>query len=316
MLATRESVRNDLRIYMSRAGCGLREFSDRAGYAYQTMRQFASGSKFGTASETGQTAQKLAEFMAANPPALPEFPGSLADGRSHLYETEATRAMRGLIDDAREGVWGTCYGPAGAQKTFLFETVHAESVREPNPWFAMVPAVERMSPRMILREINRAIAAPYAWQATTLRDSILYELRRRKNPVAVVIDEAQLLYPCVETLECLRRLGDLSRGRMGIIVAGNEEVVTLFEPRRHSSMEQWRSRIEQRSIRVLGPSKEEARKMVRSEIPGLNDAQVDFVIAKAIVEDPLPPKKRYVNMRRLFNALRDFKRERARQKVQ
>jgi len=311
MIATRDQVRQDLRVWMARTGWSLQEIAEGSGYARQTLAQFVSGARFGDASDQGETAQKLAGFLAANPAPLPEFPPG------KFYETESTRAMRGLVADAREGVWGTCYGPAGAQKSFLFETVYAESVREENPWCALVTVPDMgMTPRGLLAEIARAMGAPYAWQTSSLRRAILYELRRRQVSLAVVIDEAQRLYPMLDTLECLRGLGDLAHGRLGILVVGNEDVLNLFEPRRRSSMEQWRSRIEQRRMRVLGPTEREARQIATSELGAMSEKQLEFLMEKSSVTDPLSPKRRYVNMRRLFNAMRDYRRERAKQKVQ
>jgi type II secretory pathway predicted ATPase ExeA len=307
MLPTREQVRADLRIYMSRTQMSLPEIAAGMGYKEQTVKQFVSRAKFGTAMDTGETVQKIAAFMAENPPELPAFPG-------RIYETEGTRAMRDLIADSREGIWGTCYAPYGAQKTFLFQTVFAESAREAIPWFALVEAVERMSPRMLLAAIARAIAAPYAKCATQLRDAVLGELRRRRAPVVVVIDEAQLLYPMIDTLECLRRLGDLARGLVGVIVAGNEQVVNLFEPRRRTSMGQWRSRVEQRRLRVYGPNEAEAREIARQELGiSLSDRKIDILVKRSLDTDPLPKEdgtqQKYVNLRRMFNAIRDYRRE-------
>lgn len=284
MLQTREQVRADLLAYKSRTGWSNTEIAERSGFAPRTIIQFMSRARFGTAEETGETAQKLAAFIIENPPELPAFPG-------RIYETEGTRAMRELIADAREGIWGTLYAPYGAQKTFLFETVFAESSRGAEPWFALVEAVERMSPRMLLAEIGRAIAAPYAFATTAMRDSILYTLRRRKEPIVVVIDEAQLLYPMIDTLECLRRLGDLSRGRVGVVVAGNEQVMNLFEARRRTSMGQWRSRVEQRRLRVYGPSEAEARDIAQQEAGPLSDRQLDFLIGKSTDTDPLSEER-------------------------
>jgi type II secretory pathway predicted ATPase ExeA len=308
MLQTREQVRADLRVYMSRSRLGLSEIAARSGYSHQTLLQFVSQGRFGTSWDVGETAQRLASFMLENPAPLPAFPG-------RIYETIGTGAMRELIAEGREGVWGTLYAPYGAQKTFLFETVFAESAREPEPWFALVETVERMSPRQLLSQISRAIAAPYAQYTTELRDSILGELRRRKSAIVVVIDEAQLLYPMIDTLECLRRLGDLARGLVGVIVAGNEQVVTLFEARRRTSMGQWRSRVEQRRLRVYGPSEAEGREIARQEFGGaLNERQIDLLLTRSTDTDPLPDEKgqrrTYINLRRMFNALRDYRRKR------
>src|SRR5690242_1680386 len=210
----RDQVREQVRIYMSRTGMSMRELADRAGYAQRTVNQFLSASRYGDAE--GQTAaRRLMQFMADNPAEPPELPGT-------LYETEATREMDRMIEHAAAGGWGTVYGPAGAQKTFLLEYRAAEAARSEEADLVLVGADPSLSPRVLLGRIARGLAAPYAQQTESLREAIVYTLRRRKNPVAVVIDEAQLLYDRIDTLETLRRLGDKARGRMGILVAGNE----------------------------------------------------------------------------------------------
>ncbi len=309
MPETREQVRSDLRVYMMKTGMELNEIAEFVGYSGQTLRQYASRGQFGDAEETGKTTQKIAAWMRDNPAQLPEFPGT-------LYETAGTRLMRETITEAREeAVWGTVYAPYGGQKIFLFQTVLAESAREEGPdanWFALVETFERMTPHQLLKQIARAIAAPYAQFTARLREAILWTLRRRRSPIVVVIDEGQLLYSMIDTLECLRRLADLSRGRMGVIVAGNEQVLKLFSARRNTSMGQWRSRVEQRRVRVFGPTQAEGRKIARAEIPGLTDSQIDRLIEGSMDDDPLPDdrgrKLRYVNLRRLFNAMRDYRR--------
>lgn len=303
---TRDRVRDQLRVYMSRTGWSAREIADRAGYAMRTVNQFMSGAKYGDAQ--GETAaRRLAQFMAENPAELPELPG-------RLYETEATREMDRMIEHAVAGGWGTVYGPAGAQKTFLLEYRAAESAHREETDLVLVGADPSLSPRGLLGRIARGVAAPYAQQTEPLRDAILYTLRRRKNPVGLVIDEAQLLYPRIDTLETLRRLGDKSRGRIGILVAGNEQVLELFKPRRNVYFEQWRSRIEQEEAHVLGPKASEARRILAAEIPGIKDAAADEVVGSTTVTDPLT-KRDYVNARRLFNTIRAMQRTAARKKM-
>jgi len=303
--ASREDVRQALRIYMSRTGWSLAEIAGRSGYAHQTLKQFASGGKFGTAAEeNGLTAARLSAFMAENAAPLPELPG-------RLYETEATRQMDSMLDHARAGGWGTLYGPAGAQKTFLLEYRAAEAARDGEPAVCLVGAEPDLSPRGLLARIAMGLAAPYACQTDALRQAVIYTVRLRKAPVALVIDEAQLLYNRIDTLETLRRLGDALRRRLGILVAGNEQVTKLFEPRRRNYFEQWRSRIEQEKARVLGPTAAEARQMVAGEIPQANASQIEAAIEDSTVSDPLSEKK-YVNARRLFNTIEAFQRGRNR----
>jgi type II secretory pathway predicted ATPase ExeA len=295
----RENVRHDLRVYMSKTGWGISELAYRSGYAPRTLLQFMSTARYGDAQ--GQSAARnLARFMRENPAELPEFPG-------RLYETEATRAMDRLIDHAVEGGWGTVYGPAGAQKTFLLEYRAAEAARSEECELVLVGADPALSPRALLGRIARGVAAPYAQQSEPLREAVLYTLRRRKRPVAIVIDEAQLLHSRIDTLETLRRLGDKSRGRIGILVAGNEQVLQLFEPRRNVYFEQWRSRVEQEEAHVLGPNEAEARKILAAEVPGIKAAAADEIVAGTKVQDPLT-KRNYVNARRLFNTIRTMQR--------
>jgi transcriptional regulator with XRE-family HTH domain len=303
--ATREQVSERLRIYMSRTGLTAMEIAYRSGYSTQTLRQFISGGRFGSPpTEAGPTAAKLAAWLNSNPAPLPEFPGK-------LYETDATREMDRMLAHAASSGWGILYGPAGAQKTFLLKFRVAESAREAEPWLVLVDGEDDMSPRVLLSRIAQGLGAPYAWGVEPLREAIFYTLRRRKDPVAIVIDEAQLLYSRVDTLETLRRLADRAMGKVGILVCGNEQVIYLFEKRRNNYFEQWRSRIEQDSARVLGPSVAESRKIGAAEVPDIKPAALEAIIEGATVADPVS-KGKYVNARRLFNALRAFQRGRKR----
>lgn len=213
-----------------------------------------------------------------------------------------------LLGKVSRGGWATLYGPDGAQNTFLLRYRGVEAARETEPWLALVEADYGMSPRALLARIAQAIAAPYAQTSEPLRRAILGTLRGRKAPLAVAIDEAQLLYKRIDTLEMLRRLGDAAGGRMGILVAGNEQVKkTLFEPRRSTYFEQWRSRIEQIEIQVLGPTRGEARAMLEGELGNLaTEKRVEFVLGRCEVTDPISGRK-YSNARRLSHCIRDMR---------
>lgn len=296
----RDTVREQARIYMSKAGISMRELAERAGYAQRTVVQFLSGARYGSA-RGESAARNLARFMERNPAPLPDFPGK-------LYETEATREMDRLIEHASCGGWGTVYGPAGAQKSFLLEYRFAEAARSPESSMVLVDADPRMSPCALLARIARGIGAPYAQRTESLRDAIIYTLRRRRRPLAVIVDEAQFLYKCIDTLETLRRLGDKNRGRMGILVVGNEEVLELFKPRRGLYFEQWRSRVQQEEAHVLGPKASEARRMVAGEFPGIKPAVTEEIIAQTTVWDP-EARKHYINARRLFLTIEKMRKE-------
>jgi type II secretory pathway predicted ATPase ExeA len=289
---------------MSRSGFGLRELADRTGIAHRTLLWFLRGAW--DRNGIGLTvAQALLDYIAANPVPLPEVPGK-------LYETAATREMDKLLYYIARGHWGTLYGPAGAQKTFLLEYRAAELARrsDENPIVYIRTTASGMSPTVLLGYIGQALRAPWAQHAHGLLRSVLDVVRRRRSPVAIVIDEAQQLYSRIDTLETLRALGDLAGTRIGILVAGNEQVLRLFEPRKNIHFEQWRSRIDQKEVRVLGPSGVEARSMVLGEIPTASDRQIEAILAGCAVKDPIS-KHDYINVRRLFNALREIREARA-----
>ena len=115
--------------------------------------------------------------------------------------------------------------------------------------------------------------------------------RRRRSPLALLIDEAQHLYRVVDTLETVRDLGDKARGKVGILISGNEAVLRLFEPRRGVYFEQWRSRIEQKTARLTGLTGPECRQIVAAELGSLKHET----------------GQHYYSARRLFHAIRDFR---------
>jgi hypothetical protein len=294
METTRGQVRRDLRVYMSRTGLDLHRIADETGFAHRSLIQFTSGARYG-AGDGADTAATLKKFMDAHPWQPPDLPG-------RLYETAATREMDDLIAYCRRGRWATLYGPAGGQKSFLLEYRAAEAAREAEPCLFWIPIPGRMTPAAILRKISMAVSAPYAQSADALRESIIYTVRARRSPLVLALDEMDLIEKDVDTLETLRRLGDLLRGKLGLIVAGNEQIISLFRPRQGRYFEQWRSRIEQRELRVLGPSREEARGMVTAELAVATDAQIRGLLDDCTVADPLSRKK-YISARRMFFAI-------------
>jgi hypothetical protein len=171
-----------------------------------------------------------------------------------------------------------------------------------------------MTPTVLLRRIAAAIGGGYAAYCDGMRSSVLHALRKRKTALAIVLDEAQHLYRAVDTLETLREVGDLGRQRVGILVAGNEQVMQIFSPRRNVHFEQWRSRAQQKEMRVLGPSRDEARRMLRGELGELKEETAKLILDQCAVQDPVSGSE-YVSARRLFNSIRDFREARERKKA-
>src|SRR5208283_1516678 len=189
----------------------------------------------------------------------------------------------------------------------------AESAAEPS--IALVEISGPMTPWGLLGRIAQEVSAPFAQSTEGLRNSILWAVRSRKTPLALILDEADLLYKSVDALEVLRRLGDAlpvrpGRPGLGLLVAGNEDILRLFEPRRENFFGRWRDRIEQKEVRVLGPSKAEARDIARTELgEGLPAQVIDEPVERCTVKDPVSGKQ-YVSTHRLFHALDAFRRKR------
>ena len=64
MEVTREQVRKDLRVWMSRTGMDLHRIADETGFAHRSLIQFASGARYG-AGDGADTAAALKSFMEA-----------------------------------------------------------------------------------------------------------------------------------------------------------------------------------------------------------------------------------------------------------
>jgi len=306
-MVTRDEARGELHAYMSRTGLTLAELAERIGYSPYSLRQFSSVAHYGDG-DGHLTAEAIQRWIAENPSPTPELPGA-------LYETAATRQMDGLLAHVRRGGWGVLYGPSGAQKSFLLEYRAAEAAGDLEPSIVYIRASPSgMTPNVLLRRVAAALGAPYAQYTDGIRQSVLYAIRKRRSSLALVMDEADALYKWVETLETLREIGDLARARpgrpgVGILVAGNERVTEIFENRRGVYFEKWRGRIQQQELRVLGPTPEEARRMLEGELGEVKETTARVIVDGCAVKDPIS-RKEYVNVHRLFNAIRDFREER------
>jgi DNA transposition AAA+ family ATPase len=307
-MTAREEMRQSVTAYMGRTGLSLGELAARIGYSRNSLLQLNSEAKYGTSD--GETAARtVLEFLKTNPPEAPALPGTL-----HL--TRNVRTIDQMISEAKRGTWVILYGPPGTQKSFVFEYRQAESMAASlEPGVAYIYASMNMAPLSLLREIAMALGAYLGRDRSITMRNILYTLRRRKTPVALVIDEAQHLAKRLDTLEILREVGD--RGRIGLLLAGHDNVLDLFEMRgSRGQLEQWRSRVEQKKRRLPGLSEDEAENIVRAELGSLPALVLKDAVDGATVTDErapvMPGRQRptYVSARRLFNSIRDFKQKR------
>lgn len=287
-----------MRIYQSRTGLSLPDLAARMGYAHRTLIQFVSGARYGDA-EGESTAEAVRRFLGENSPPAPEPPPG------KLYPAQNLRVCDEMIRYCLGGRWGVLYGPAGGGKSFNFECRAAQAFeRTIEPAIVYIYASPEISLHALLKRMAAGLGAPYAYSVDTRREHILWALRRRKDPVALILDEAQNLRGRIDTIEVLREIGD--RGRVGILVTGHDELFQVFQPRKGMQFEQWRSRIEQKKRRVLGLSEAEAREILSGELGSLPEPTVKAFVEPATVED-FQSHKSYVSARRLSNAIKDFR---------
>jgi DNA transposition AAA+ family ATPase len=281
-----------------RTGLSVGQIAVRMGYARHSLIQYASRARYGD-SNGADTARRVLDFIQANPPEAPDFPGT------KLYDTENVRVIDREIANARRGHFTLVYGPAGTQKSFVFEWRTAEAWRQAlEPGVVYIYADPDMTPLALLQEIALGLGAQVGVNRHTALRAILYTLRHRKSPVALIIDEAQHLAKRLDTLETLRQVCD--RGRIGLLIAGHDNVEDLFRPRGDGELAQWRSRVEQHRRCLPGLSPSEAREIIQGEVGALLE-KVGETLTAGSMEHDTRKRKDYISARRLFNALRDFK---------
>lgn len=298
---TRADACEALRLYQMRTGLSVGHVAVRMGYARRSLIQYASQAQYGDA-DGSETAQRILDFIKANPPEAPEFPGA------KLYDTENVRVIDREIRNARRGHFTLVYGPAGTQKSFVFEWRTAEAWREAlEPGVVYIYADPDMTPLALLQEIALGLGGNTGFNRHMTLRAILYTLRKRRSPVAIIIDEAQNLAKRLDTLETLRQVCD--RGRIGLLIAGHDNVEDIFRPRGDGQLAQWRSRVEQHRRCLPGLSDSEAREIVRGELGAIPEKATQILITDSTEHDSRK-RKDYISARRLFNALRDFQERR------
>ena len=295
---TREEARDALRQYQRRTGLSLGEIAIRIGYARRSLLQYASSARYGDGNGA-EAAGRIMHFIKGNPPEAPAFPGN------KLYDTENVRVIDREIANARRGHFTLVYGPAGTQKSFVFEWRTAEAWREAlEPTVVYIYADPGMTPAWLVQEIALGLGAHVGNNRHATLRAILHTLRHRKSPVAIIIDEAQNLAQRLDTLETLRQVCD--RGRIGLLIAGHDNVEDIFRPRGDGQLAQWRSRIEQHRRCLPGLSQSEVREIIQGELGAL-PAKLAKILVAGSMEHDSRKRKDYISARRLFNAMRDFK---------
>jgi DNA transposition AAA+ family ATPase len=143
-----------------------------------------------------------------------------------------------------------------------------------------------------------AVGSVPAGNTDRIITNLRYELRRGKS--LLVFDEAQFL--SIECLETVRELLDL--GLVGLLFAGSHQLEDIFE---RLDMAQWRSRI-RKGEGLPGLSLDEARAILKAELPSGSAAAIDKAIAGCYEVDYYRgEKRRYISARLLFWSIDEIK---------
>jgi DNA transposition AAA+ family ATPase len=311
-MTSRDEAREALQSYLGRTGLSVGQVAQRIGYGRHPLLQFMSKAKYGDG-DGSKAAELILKFIKDNPLDTPALPGK-------LYSTRDVRLIDRQIEYVKRGHWALVNGPPGTQKTFTLETRMAEQYNGGvEPGVVVITPLPGVRPLALLQEIAIGLGAYVGQNKASILRSILYTLRRRKNLLALCVDEAQGLAGQLDTLETLRRVADL--GRIGLLIAGHDNVEeVLLAPRPDNQLEQWKSRVEQHISYLPGLNEGEARTAIVGELGELPEETVKIFLKGATVEHRRTHQGRferlnYISARRLFNSLRDFTEKRGNGKV-
>jgi DNA transposition AAA+ family ATPase len=281
-------ARAELRNYAGRTGLPLGVLASRMGYARQTLMQFSSDHY--PRGNGDVIAHVVLDYIHAHPIERPKAPGK-------LYSTANVRLIDELLSLSMEGAVSLAYGPPGTQKTFVFRSRLAEAWQHSNdPDLVYVYAAASMAPLHVLKEIGRGLGASLCGDRYTLLRNLLYTLEQRQRPATIIIDEAHHLGRRIDTLEVLREIVD--RAGVGMILAGHDDLETIFMAKRGGPLEQWFSRIDYHK-RLPGLSSAEVERIVRGELGEVSEAGLRAVVEGARVKD-YREGSTYISARRVF----------------
>jgi DNA transposition AAA+ family ATPase len=208
------------------------------------------------------------------------------------------------VGHALGGAVALCYGPPGTQKSFVFEYRMAEAWRKSlQPSLGYVYAAPAMGLYAFARAAAKAIGTPAAGVRQDIIDNAVAALRARKQTTALIVDEGHHLAGRLDTLEVLRELVD--RGRLGVVLAGHDNLEEIFQSKKAGPLEQWFSRVDYHR-RLPGVQEEEARSIAREELGEIAQRSLDKLVESCRVMDYREGKP-YLSMRRLMKVLEQLK---------
>jgi Cdc6-like AAA superfamily ATPase len=300
-LPSEEEMRSRVRSFLLRSGLNHAEFCDIIGYSSSAFGQFLSGrydSHHATEVNTLNLRAACKEYMD-----LHEINESFMLAGPHYATAGFEEVRRAALNALRRGTAYLVDGPPGTEKTHSLRRVEHEVRERGLGRFVYVYARVNHSPGAFLQECCCAAGVPNRGSIDQLLRKLRFFLGKGRTVLA--IDEAQHLDHA--GLEVLRQLLDLPP-HFGVILAGSHD---LSQRLSHWTMEQWRSRL-RKTIYLNGPSRTEARRILRKELGGLSDADCDATIdsctARAVrvkvvrgkgIDEPFE----YTSARDLFGAI-------------
>lgn len=296
-----DEMRNRIRVFLLRTGLNHGEFCDQIGFSSSAFGQFMSGRydiHHPTEANTRNIRAVAKEFMDLH--ALHE---TYEVTGPHYATAGFEEVRRAALNALRRGTAYLVDGPPGTEKTHSLRRVEREVQERNLGRFVYVYARVNHAPSSFLQECCCAAGVPNRGTIDQLLRKLRFFLGKGRTVLAV--DEAQHLDHA--GLEVLRQLLDLPP-HFGVILAGSHDLTQRLS---HWQMEQWRSRL-RKTIYLNGPSKAEARHILRTELGDLTDADCDATIesctARAVrmsvvrgkpVEEPFE----YTSARDLFGAI-------------
>jgi type II secretory pathway predicted ATPase ExeA len=310
----KETIRRAI-AFQQRAGLTGHEFSQAIGYSINSLHVYLGGHYGEALSEDHDGSRNTLNIRAA----LKEYM-DLWEGAQPLTEHRAphrTREFLAVQDCCQSALeTGAAYvidGPPGTQKTFSLRHAEQEiNARGDGSRAIYIYARVNHTPLSFLREICNTTGVSGRGNI----DQVLRKLRffLGQGRILLAIDEAQHLGH--DALEVLRQLLDLPP-YFGVVMGGSFDLTQRLS---HWQMEQWRSRLRD-TLKLSGPTAEEARNILRSEIEPLcgtlSKEQVEETIGQCRVTgkrlqksgDKLVTREfAYISARDLFFGIEDFRR--------
>lgn len=294
-LPRRRELISRTRQYMQQAGLREQDMAARINYSRAALNNFLGDRYEAISGDDSAISLALTEYMDSHPVA------PMTEARGKLYITGNVKLIKRCFDRALAQSCAYYFrGAPGCQKTFVLKHLIANLNREELGKDATrrrayyIRARKNIRPGDLMKRLAMNIGIDATGGIDRILRNLLYELRGSNS--LLVLDEAQLL--SIDCLEVLRELLDFPG--VGLLFAGSHQLEDTFD---RLDMAQWRSRI-RKGEGLPGLSEDEAREILRSELPKIAASSMNSMIAKSYEVDYYRGQKtRYISARFLFMAI-------------